>query len=81
MAYFSFTNDIMAGKPINIFQGPGGTELGRDFTYVDDIVAGNIAALDKAGPNGHGTAPCKVRSLIRTGRAQVSEVVSYVRGA
>jgi UDP-glucuronate 4-epimerase len=31
MAYFSFTNDIMAGKPIKIFQGPGGSELVRNL--------------------------------------------------
>jgi hypothetical protein len=29
-------------------------------------VAGNIAALDKAGPNGHGTAPYKVSALTLT---------------
>lgn len=37
MAYFSFTRKIMAGEPIKIFnQG----DMYRDFTYVDDIVAG-----------------------------------------
>ena len=37
MAYFSFTNRIMAGEPIKVFnQG----DMYRDFTYIDDIVYG-----------------------------------------
>lgn len=37
MAYFSFTRKIMAGEPIKIFNRG---DMYRDFTYVDDIVAG-----------------------------------------
>jgi UDP-glucuronate 4-epimerase len=44
MAYFSFTRDILAGKPIAVFNE--GRML-RDFTYVDDIVDGVVAVLDK----------------------------------
>jgi UDP-glucuronate 4-epimerase len=44
MAYFSFTRDILAGKPITVFNE--GRML-RDFTYVDDIVDGVVAVLDK----------------------------------
>jgi UDP-glucuronate 4-epimerase len=37
MAYFKFTNLIMQGKPIKIYnQG----DMYRDFTYIDDIVHG-----------------------------------------
>jgi UDP-glucuronate 4-epimerase len=44
MAYFSFTRDILAGTPIKVFnQG----QMQRDFTYIDDIVDGVIATLDK----------------------------------
>lgn len=42
MAVWSFTRDIMAGRPIRVTNG--GNML-RDFTYVDDIVAGIIACL------------------------------------
>lgn len=35
MAYFSFVKDILAGKPIKVFNHG---EMKRDFTYVDDIV-------------------------------------------
>lgn len=37
MAYFSFTNKIMKGETIKIFNGG---DMLRDFTYVDDIVKG-----------------------------------------
>ena len=39
MAYFSFTKNIMEGKPINVFNYG---EVSRDFTYIDDIVNGII---------------------------------------
>ena len=42
MAYFGFTNKIMKGEPIKIFnQG----DMYRDFTYVDDIVQGILNML------------------------------------
>lgn len=49
MAYFEFTKNILKGKNITVFQGPGGISVGRDFTYIDDVVKGCIAALDTAG--------------------------------
>lgn len=44
MAFFSFTRDILAGKTIKIYnQG----KMQRDFTYIDDLVAGISLAIDK----------------------------------
>jgi UDP-glucuronate 4-epimerase len=43
MAYFSFAEAIVRGRPITVYDG--GT-LRRDFTYVDDIVAGVVGCLD-----------------------------------
>lgn len=43
MAYFSFTKAIMEGKPIDIFNNG---KLQRDFTYIDDIIEGIMAATD-----------------------------------
>ncbi|AYW46468.1 NAD-dependent epimerase [Tetragenococcus koreensis] len=37
MAYFSFTQNILSGKPIKVFNHG---KMERDFTYVDDIVEG-----------------------------------------
>lgn len=47
MAYFSFTRAILEGRPIEIYnQG----QMKRDFTYIDDIVRGTTAALDRSLP-------------------------------
>ncbi len=43
LAIHKFTALLEAGKPMHIF-GDGST--GRDYTYVDDIVAGILAALE-----------------------------------
>ncbi len=45
MAYFSFVKAILAGESIDLFNHG---QLQRDFTYIDDIVAGILAALDKS---------------------------------
>jgi len=48
MMMWIFTSKILAGQPIPVFnQG----EMWRDFTYIDDIIAGVIAALDNAPPD------------------------------
>lgn len=44
MAYFSFTSNILEGKPIKIFNNG---KCKRDFTFIDDIVEGVIGTLDK----------------------------------
>ena len=43
MAFFSFTRDIIEGRPIEVYNHGRHT---RDFTYVDDIVTGVVGALD-----------------------------------
>jgi UDP-glucuronate 4-epimerase len=43
MALFMFTKNILAGKPIDVFNYGNHR---RDFTYVDDIVAGVVGASD-----------------------------------
>ena len=49
MALFLFTRNILAGKPIDVFNFGNHK---RDFTYVDDIAEGIVHALDHvAEPN------------------------------
>ncbi|HTU12686.1 MAG TPA: SDR family NAD(P)-dependent oxidoreductase [Allosphingosinicella sp.] len=43
MAMWIFARKILAGEPIQVFNHG---KMRRDFTYVDDIVAGVVAALD-----------------------------------
>ncbi len=54
MSAFIFTRAILAGEPIRVFNRG---DMRRDFTYIDDITAGVLAALDRppsrAGEGGH----------------------------
>lgn len=44
MAYFSFTRDMLSDKTIDVYNH--GT-MERDFTYIDDVVAGIYRLIDK----------------------------------
>ncbi len=46
MAYYLFTEAILAGKPIHLFNNG---QMERDFTYIDDVVRGTVAAIDYEG--------------------------------
>ncbi len=49
MAYWGFTEKILRGEPIDVFNHG---QMLRDFTYIDDITEGVIRVLDKpATPN------------------------------
>jgi UDP-glucuronate 4-epimerase len=43
MAYYGFTQKILAGEPIEVY---GEGKMARDFTYIDDIVDGIVGVLD-----------------------------------
>lgn len=45
MAYYSFARAIMCGEPITVYDGG---RPKRDFTYIDDIVAGVLGVMDRA---------------------------------
>lgn len=49
MAYFSFTQKIVRGEPIEVY---GEGKMARDFTYIDDIVDGVVAVLDRPPAQG-----------------------------
>jgi UDP-glucuronate 4-epimerase len=53
MAPWLFTDAILAGRPLPVFNHG---DMHRDFTYIDDIVAGTLAALDR-GPCDDGITP------------------------
>lgn len=65
MALFLFTDAILKGKPLQIF---GQGKMRRDWTYVDDIVAGILAALDK-------NHPCDIFNL---GGGHTEELMDFV---
>lgn len=48
MMMWLFTKAILAGEPIQVFNHG---DMYRDFTYIDDIIAGVIACLDNPPPD------------------------------
>lgn len=47
MAAYLFTDAIVAGRPIRVFNNG---QMQRDFTYIDDIVSGVLAASRRTAP-------------------------------
>ena len=47
LSLFKFTRNILAGRPIEVYNRGRHT---RDFTYIDDIVPGVLAAIDRSYP-------------------------------
>ena len=60
MAAYLFTRAILAGEPIKVFNEG---RMARDFTYIDDIVAGTLAAHDRPPVVGTGGVPHQVYNL------------------
>ncbi len=48
MAMWLFTDAILKGSPIKVFNGG---DMRRDFTFIDDIVTGVVACLDNPPPD------------------------------
>jgi UDP-glucuronate 4-epimerase len=72
LAIHKFLALLEAGKPIPVF---GDGSSGRDYTYVDDIVAGVIAAVDYRPPT-NGGAPFEVFNLGNSHPVKLTELVS-----
>ena len=83
MALFLFTKNIIEGKPIDVFNHG---HHRRDFTYVDDIVNGVIAAMDTVAiPNPQWDSakpdPSTSRApyhLYNIGNAHPVELIDYI---
>jgi len=83
MALFMFTRNILAGKPIDVFNYG---KHRRDFTYIDDIVEGVIRVLDRVpapNPDWTGAAPDSATSyapyqLYNIGNNQPVELMHYI---
>jgi len=68
MAMFIFTKKILAGEPIPVFNNG---KMKRDFTYIDDIISGTRAAIDK-------NYKCEVFNLGNHKSEQLMDVVSLI---
>jgi UDP-glucuronate 4-epimerase len=75
LAIRKFTALIEAGKPLPIF-GDGSTA--RDYTYVDDVVAGILASLDHRLKLPSGSAPFEVFNLGNSHPVKLSELIELL---
>ena len=83
MALFLFAKAIMAGEPIDVFNYG---HHKRDFTYIDDIVAGVIAATDtvaRPNPDWNGDHPDPGTSkapyrLYNIGNSRPVDLMKYI---
>ncbi len=78
MAYFGFTNKLIKGENIKIFNYGN---CKRDFTYIDDIVEGIIRVINKApekmvGEDGLPIPPYKVYNI---GNSNPENLLDFVR--
>ena len=60
MAYFSFTDKLVEGKTIEIFNYGN---CKRDFTYIDDIVTGIIAVMQRSPSTDAAGVPYKIYNI------------------
>jgi UDP-glucuronate 4-epimerase len=77
LAIHKFVARMEAGKPLPIF---GDGETGRDYTYVDDIVAGVLGALDYNFSSTDG-APFEICNLGNSHPVKLSELVRMLERA
>ena len=83
MALFKFTDAILKGRPIDVY---GEGRMQRDFTYVDDIVDGLVAALVRppaANPGWDAEKPDPATSaapwrILNLGASRRVELMRYI---
>lgn len=73
MSPWLFTERVLSGRPIDVFNHG---RMRRDFTYIDDIVAGVIAALDHP-PAATDTAP--PAAIYNLGNNKPVALLDYIR--
>lgn len=77
MAYFGFTNKLLKGETIQIFNYGN---CRRDFTYVDDIVEGIVRVMAKAPvkKNGEDGLPIPPYAIYNIGGGQPENLLDFV---
>jgi len=77
MAYFGFTNKLLRGETIEIFNFGN---CKRDFTYVDDIVEGVIRVMSRAPEkkNGDDGLPLPPHSVYNIGNNSPENLLDFV---
>jgi UDP-glucuronate 4-epimerase len=78
MAAFLFARAILAGEPIRVFNHG---EMRRDFTYIDDIVDGVLAALDRPPADGGVEAPHRLYNLGNNRSEKLTDFIAVLETA
>lgn len=84
MAMWIFTKAILAGTPINVF---GQGDMRRDFTFIDDIVTGVVAALDNPPPDdgsekaGGSTGPHRLYNIGNNRSEELMRMIGLIEQA
>ena len=78
MAYFGFTNKLVNGDTIKIFNYGN---CKRDFTYIDDIVEGVIRVMNKAPEkkNGEDGLPIPPYAIYNIGNSNPENLLDFVQ--
>ncbi|APE28570.1 SDR family NAD(P)-dependent oxidoreductase [Aurantiacibacter gangjinensis] len=78
MAAWLFTEAILSGRPITVFNKG---EMWRDFTYIDDIVSGVIAVLDNPPADDGAAKPggsTKPHALYNIGNNRSEKLTDFI---
>jgi UDP-glucuronate 4-epimerase len=78
MAAYIFARQILAGAPIAVFNHG---KMKRDFTFIDDIVAGVLAALEKPPQAGTNTPPARLYNLGNSHAENLMDFISVLEVA
>ncbi|MDD7306760.1 MAG: NAD-dependent epimerase/dehydratase family protein [Peptoniphilaceae bacterium] len=78
MAYFGFTNKLLRGETIEIFNYGN---CKRDFTYIDDIIEGLVRVIKKAPErkDGEDSLPIAPYALYNIGKGKPENLLDFVR--
>lgn len=78
MAYFGFTNKLLKGETIQIFNFGN---CKRDFTYIDDIVEGVVRVMQKAPEkkNGEDGLPIPPYAVYNIGNSNPENLLDFVQ--
>lgn len=89
MSMALFTDAIVSGRPINVFNNG---KMRRDFTYIDDIVEGVVRVIDRppqvtpAGPRsyddpGRSAAPFRVFNIGNNSPVPLMDMINLIESA
>lgn len=78
MAYYVFTQAIFEGRKLQVFNNG---DMKRDFTWIDDIVAGVIAALDHPPAAANGALPHRIYNIGNHRAEPLMEFIAIIERA